>query len=219
MQLVFETTMLGIAVRVYSDRVEYKNFIGPLESIPINQIASIKLGGSLVNRIVIETTCGHRYAIATAKKQELANAIYQAQAAFRTRIASPTTAGVADELSKLARLRDQGMLSPTEFEQQKALWLGGAGASTAAYHGTQSRRLPRPLAARRSSLGRTIKFVLLGIVAFFALMVVIGLAVGPKRKESTDTGNAASSSTTFQDFRVELTNYPKEKPVARRSGR
>ncbi|PKT73370.1 hypothetical protein CW362_09205 [Streptomyces populi] len=34
-------------------------------------------------------------------------------------------ASVADELSKLAGLRDRGELSPAEFEQQKARLLGG----------------------------------------------------------------------------------------------
>jgi len=34
------------------------------------------------------------------------------------------SASLADELAKLASLRDQGILSPAEFEQQKARLLG-----------------------------------------------------------------------------------------------
>ncbi|MFE2228634.1 DUF4429 domain-containing protein [Streptomyces kronopolitis] len=37
---------------------------------------------------------------------------------------APGAASVADELTKLAALRDQGVLSPAEFEQQKARLLG-----------------------------------------------------------------------------------------------
>lgn len=36
-----------------------------------------------------------------------------------------SSGSVADELAKLAALRDQGLLSPAEFEQQKARLLGG----------------------------------------------------------------------------------------------
>lgn len=36
----------------------------------------------------------------------------------------PGSASVADELTKLAALRDQGVLSPAEFEQQKTRLLG-----------------------------------------------------------------------------------------------
>ncbi|MER5470855.1 DUF4429 domain-containing protein [Streptomyces sp. NPDC002685] len=40
--------------------------------------------------------------------------------------AQPASSGsVADELAKLGTLRDQGLLSPEEFEQQKARILGG----------------------------------------------------------------------------------------------
>ncbi|MGX7759526.1 DUF4429 domain-containing protein [Streptomyces angustmyceticus] len=37
---------------------------------------------------------------------------------------APGAASVADELTKLAALRDQGVLSPAEFERQKARLLG-----------------------------------------------------------------------------------------------
>jgi len=40
---------------------------------------------------------------------------------------SPSSPSVADELAKLADLRDRGVLSPSEFEQQKALLLGRRG--------------------------------------------------------------------------------------------
>jgi len=70
MALVYETSTLGISVRVVSDRVEYKaGFASPVQSIPINQITSIKLG-SILSRIVIKTTGGREYAIVTGKKRD-----------------------------------------------------------------------------------------------------------------------------------------------------
>ncbi|MEW1648609.1 DUF4429 domain-containing protein [Streptomyces sp. NPDC091219] len=38
---------------------------------------------------------------------------------------APQAGSLADELTKLGALRDQGLLSPAEFEQQKARLLGG----------------------------------------------------------------------------------------------
>ncbi|MFJ1803685.1 SHOCT domain-containing protein [Streptomyces sp. NPDC088180] len=40
-----------------------------------------------------------------------------------------TAAALADELAELAGLRDQGILTPAEFEQRKARLLGRSGPS------------------------------------------------------------------------------------------
>ncbi len=49
----------------------------------------------------------------------------QQEAAFQQYVRSvATTAGPADELAKLVRLRDDGLISAAEFEQQKAELLG-----------------------------------------------------------------------------------------------
>ncbi len=45
----------------------------------------------------------------------------QNEAAFRSYVQQTAgSGGTADELTKLAQLRDQGVISPDEFEQQKA---------------------------------------------------------------------------------------------------
>lgn len=46
-------------------------------------------------------------------------------AAHRTPGAAAPTASVADEISKLAALRDQGAITDTEYQQQKQRLLGG----------------------------------------------------------------------------------------------
>ncbi len=75
MTLLYETSILGLAVKVFSDRVEYKTGLGgALEVIPIAQIASIKLGSFLVNRLTIETTGGREYVVTTGNKKEVAAA-------------------------------------------------------------------------------------------------------------------------------------------------
>jgi hypothetical protein len=50
-----------------------------------------------------------------------------AEQSFQTyvRETAGTSGGVADELTKLAELRDRGVISPAEFEQQKAQLLAG----------------------------------------------------------------------------------------------
>lgn len=61
--------------------------------------------------------------------------VQQREAAFRDYVVDvAATGGPADELSKLATLRDQGVLTEAEFDQQKAKVLGGtatAGPGTA----------------------------------------------------------------------------------------
>ena len=46
------------------------------------------------------------------------------QAGFGTAVPAGAPASVADELTKLARLRDQGVISEAEFQAQKARLLG-----------------------------------------------------------------------------------------------
>ena len=55
----------------------------------------------------------HEHAISTAKAQDAALQDYVRQAAGGT-------TSTADELTKLAALRDQGVLTPEQFEAQKA---------------------------------------------------------------------------------------------------
>jgi hypothetical protein len=117
MALLYETSILGMAVKVFSDRIEYKAGIGSgVEVIPISQIVSIKLGSWIVNRMTIETSGGREYVIVTSKKKEVADAICRAQDALRTSSVDSASISIADELSKLAVLQNQGILTDREFE-------------------------------------------------------------------------------------------------------
>ncbi len=79
MALIYETGFLGMSIRVFSDHVEYKpGLASGVDWIPINQIASVKVGSWLINRMVIETTGGRDFVITTGKKKQIAAAIYQA---------------------------------------------------------------------------------------------------------------------------------------------
>jgi hypothetical protein len=73
--------------------------------------------------MTIETTDRRRHVLTTGKKKEIADAIYEAQAALRFQL-PPVFSSTADELTKLARLRDQGVLSKDEFEFQKMRLIG-----------------------------------------------------------------------------------------------
>lgn len=110
---LYKTNYMGFWVRVYSNRVDFKAGAGQ-ESVPINQIASIKLGMVGYMQVVIETTGGKKYKIPCIKKKELREAIYKAQSS-----PSQPSAGVADELVKLADLRNKGVISAADFDKQK----------------------------------------------------------------------------------------------------
>src|SRR6476646_7214515 len=123
MGLIYETRMWGGNwIKVFSDRVECKPaWLNGIETIPLDQIASIKVGNWAANRIIIETTGGREYVMLTNKKKEVADELYQAQAAFRSlpRRHHVAVTSVADEMAKLAQLRNQGVLSNEEFELYK----------------------------------------------------------------------------------------------------
>lgn len=219
MALAYETSTLGISVRVFSDRVEYKaGFASPVQSIPINQITSIKLG-SILSRIVIKTTGGREYAIVTGKKRETADAIYRAQAALRS---APGVAfvppAVADELTKLARLLEQGLLSRPEFDRQKTVLLELPGRTVAVTPDDVTPRVTRarPETRRRSSIGRKIKLVALVIVGLFLVIGVIGTLVGQQYKKNTDSSVSNSVPDQaiggFRDYKIEVTKNQKERP-------
>lgn len=119
----FETSYLGFWIRVFPNRVEFKSGPGS-QNIPITQIASIQVGMVGLMQIIIETTGGKKYKIPTLKKKEAKDAIYAAQSAFTSDGSNHDSASVADEIAKLAALREQGILSEDEFEVQKKKLLG-----------------------------------------------------------------------------------------------
>jgi dihydroorotase len=64
---------------------------------------------------------------ATAPKVKQAKAFIEAQmAAFRNAARTPQTAGLAEQIEKLAQLRDQGVLDSAEFAAAKAKLLAGS---------------------------------------------------------------------------------------------
>ncbi|MCL6591936.1 MAG: SHOCT domain-containing protein [Firmicutes bacterium] len=113
----FETNYMGFWIKVFPTRVEFKAGAGS-QNIPINQVASIQIGMMGLMQIIIESTGGQKYTIPTSKKKEVKDAIYAAQEAFNASQGS-SNVSIADELTKLAQLKDQGILSESEFEAQK----------------------------------------------------------------------------------------------------
>jgi hypothetical protein len=117
MNPIFETNYLGFWVKVFPTRVDFKNGPGT-KSIPINQVASVQLGMWGYMQIILETTGGVKYKIPCTEKKEVQEAIYQAQDKL-TSSQSSVSGGVADELEKLNKLKEKGILSEKEFEKQK----------------------------------------------------------------------------------------------------
>jgi hypothetical protein len=75
----------------------------------------------------LDATKDENSVVFTKKQQpafEQLRAALEAAMAEQHAPAAPAAASLADELAKLAALRDQGVLSPQEFEQQKARLLG-----------------------------------------------------------------------------------------------
>jgi hypothetical protein len=59
--------------------------------------------------------------------EQVQKTIYEMNEANQRRMAAPAAApSLADELAKLDRLRDDGVISNEEFESQKARLLGGS---------------------------------------------------------------------------------------------
>lgn len=110
---MYETSYMGFWIKVFPNRVEFKAGAGT-QNVPITQIASIQLGMLGLMQIIIETTGGKKYKIPTHKKKEVKEAIYKAQEQLENQQGS-----IADELTKLAELKNQGILSQEEFEDQK----------------------------------------------------------------------------------------------------
>jgi len=181
-------------IKIFSDRVEYKPaWLNGLEIIPIAQISSVKIGNWAAMQVVIETTGGREYVVRTGKKQEVADAIYQAQAGLQSQPLLQVPAGsVADELIKLVNLRDQGILSSQEFELQKTRLIGGhairpASPPTAA-QATRPAPSQRPVG---SSLFRRLKLGFAVVCSLFVLLAIIGMIAGPE--ENPGSANLTSS--------------------------
>lgn len=90
------------------------------QNVPINQVASIQLGMMGYMQIIIETSGGIKYKIPTNKKKEVKEAIYKAQEAIMNVKSDNSNTSIADELAKLAKLKESGILTEKEFQIQKA---------------------------------------------------------------------------------------------------
>ena len=123
-------------IRVWLDRVEeYEHHAirkKGTQAISFHQVAQVKLGRGLRwTDISVESTGGHVITLKGVPKSDgetvkglIDNAVnsarHGASQGSPPAAGSPPQASVADELIKLAQLRDTGVLSPEEFEVQKA---------------------------------------------------------------------------------------------------
>lgn len=114
---LFETSSLGFYLKVYADRIEFKDAKGK-HTVFIHQITSVSLPFLGGRSIDIETTGGEKYNIIAKKKKDAFEAIKQARDSCR-RQDGKKMASIADELKKLVTLRDNGILTSGEYEDQK----------------------------------------------------------------------------------------------------
>ncbi len=132
---LYVTQHLNFKTRVYVDRIEYSGSFGK-NVVPIEQVAWVKLraGGT---GVIIETIEGKRIVMVIKPKDrlEFADAVLKVQAMQPKRQQFKDTKTVridqlekfsegVDELEKLAKLFDKGILSQEEFDTKKKQILG-----------------------------------------------------------------------------------------------
>jgi hypothetical protein len=114
---IFESHYMGFWIKVYPNRVDFKDAGLGSKSIPINQIASVQVARMGIFQVTFETSGGQKYKIPTMKKKEVQQAIYDAQA----RLAGSTggQSSTADELAKFYDLMEKGVISREDFDRKK----------------------------------------------------------------------------------------------------
>ncbi len=132
---LYITTHLRFKTRVFIDRIEYSGSFGK-NVIPIEQVSWIKLraGGT---GVIIESTAGKRIVmvIKPADRLSFAEAVLKVQSMQPKKIKFKDTKTVRldqlekleegiDEIEKLARLLDKGILTQEEFDAKKKQILG-----------------------------------------------------------------------------------------------
>jgi ribosomal protein S25 len=132
---LYVTTHLNFKTRVYINRIEYSGSFGK-NVLPIETVAWVKLrsGGT---GIIIETTDGKRVVMVIKPKDRLdfADAVLKVQEMQPKRVKFKDTQTVRidqleqftddfDELEKLAKLRDKGIVTQEEFDTKKKKILG-----------------------------------------------------------------------------------------------
>lgn len=121
-QPLFESKHMGLSTKVYKNRVDMKS-VGQQESVPLSQIASVQLGSVGQRTVIIETSGGKKYSAFAKDKKAMRQAIVDAIEGSKSQANTPA-ASDADELTKLATLKEQGVLSQEEFDAKKKQILG-----------------------------------------------------------------------------------------------
>jgi uncharacterized membrane protein YdbT with pleckstrin-like domain len=123
---------------VTTDRVVHRSgwFAKRSMEIPLENISDVRFSQGVFERmigagdLVLESAgeFGQETFTNIRRPEAVQKTIYEMNEANRRRMAAPATVApsVADELAKLDRLRDDGVISNEEFESQKARLLGGS---------------------------------------------------------------------------------------------
>jgi hypothetical protein len=119
---LYENSYAGFWIKVYSSRIEFRS--GPtVQSISLNQVASVEQGSFGLAKVTIETAGGKRYTLPTTKKKEVQQAILDAQAKF-SHGDNQQQLSTADEITKLNDLKEKGIITDDEFQIKKKQLLG-----------------------------------------------------------------------------------------------
>src|SRR5690348_3956314 len=119
---IYKNSYVGFWINVYSNRIEFRAG-ATVQSMALNQIASVEEGSWGFNKITIETTGGKKYSLPTSKKKEVREAILDAQSKFSTS-GNSSRSSEADEILKLNELKEKGIITEEEFKQKKKQLLG-----------------------------------------------------------------------------------------------
>jgi len=101
-----------LLIAVFSDLFRSRDLSGWAKALWVIFVIFLPFLGIFVY-LIARGSKMHEHAVQDSQAADAAFTAYVQQAAG-------TSASTADELQKLAALRDQGVISPTEFEAQKA---------------------------------------------------------------------------------------------------
>ncbi len=110
---------IWLAIMVFSDIFRSRDMSGWVKAIWVIAIIIFPLFGVLIY-LIARGGKMHEHQVRAAQQQETAFREYVQQAAG-------TGGSSADQLTKLATLRDQGVLSEEEFQREKARMLSSSG--------------------------------------------------------------------------------------------
>ncbi len=119
---IYKNSYLGFWIKIYPTRIEFRAG-ATIESIAINQIASVEQGSFGFSKVTIETTGGKRYSIPTTKKKEVRQAILDTQSKFSGNGVN-SKESATDEILKLNELKEKGIITESEFNKKKKQLLG-----------------------------------------------------------------------------------------------